>query len=208
MVITCHSEGSFPHQMNPSRSALTQEIKHLLEQVQAAQDSLANACTRTNSLIDQLQTIENKDIITENEYNGNGDGTFDNGEPQEKDVDLEELDHCQSPPASSLDHYVELPFMDPYDCFDETAPLESFPAPQRLTGAGALEGLFQSDPERLGAKAPGPDIEIEYLPDGGYRMRSLPGKRAPNRSSNCDGNGTMDSLTEADDQDPFDGLSS
>lgn len=151
--------------MNQPNSALIPEIKHLLTQLQAAQSSFTSLSAKVDSLVKQWQSPEDPEVrdVAENPL----EATTALEDPFEINPSLERVD----------DHYVELPFMDPYDCFDDSAPLDSFPEPPRIDNGGALEGLFQADPESEAPKPSNRDVEIEFLPDGGYRMRSHPGKR-------------------------------
>ena len=77
------------------------------------------------------------------------------------------------------DHYVESPFVDPFDCFDEAAPEDPFPF--KNLELAPLEGLFNSSPGfRRSTVARDeviePELEIEFTEEGGYRMRSRPRK--------------------------------
>lgn len=169
--------------MEPPRTTLTYELQQLMQELRVSQEALKAAQTRVVALFEQLSEDETDSVV---------DGPTESAQPEdafELNPDFDKLLRNEFETAARADHYVELPFVDPYDCFDEESPEFSFPFPETIRPAGALEGLFESDPSPATSPrdSKGPDVEIEYLPDGGYRMRSNPGKSRRNSADSLDG---------------------
>ena len=175
MVIMPHIP-SLPRAMNDFDPDLTHKINELLKQMQDAQVAFTEACAKATALIEDLQS----------QPPGGSETSGSLMRITDVEVGSEPL-----APSAADDHYIDLPFMDPYDCFEEAAPSSAFPVPDRLKGSGALEGLFESDPEPP-VETSGPDVEIEYLPNGGYRMTSIP--RAQKRGDASNANDQFDGL--------------
>ena len=91
---------------------------------------------------------------------------------------FEESQQTQRGPGR--DHYVEKPFLDPFDCFEEEEPalpfpedgLDSTPGNSASTPA-PLSGLFRQDPEVRRERNRGV-TEIQFGNDGAYHLRFLP----------------------------------
>ena len=171
--------------MNPSESSLVFELQQLIETMRSAQVAFSDAQARAIALIDQLSDGGDPE-------QGKADHHLDLEDPFDLNPDFEKLLQEEfSRAASKVDHYIEKPFLDPYDCFDDSPPEHGFPSPDQLSRQGALKGLFDSAPRvrRSGKESTGPDVEVEYLPNGGYRMRSRPKNKAysEGNSNNSDG---------------------
>ncbi|MGK0188127.1 MAG: hypothetical protein ACI9R3_003919 [Verrucomicrobiales bacterium] len=181
--------------MDPSRSTLAFELQQLLEDLQAFQDTLNQMQGRAAALFEQLSASDDELAGVKKWTVAEGEKSDD---PFDLNPDFDRLLEKEFAKEARTDHYVELPFVDPYDCFDDASPEFGFPYSDRTPTRGPLEGLFESDPEIASAPSGstelrGPDVEIEYLPNGGYRMRSQPSRHRTN---------------EAPSTDPLDGLSS
>jgi len=172
--------------MNSSRSSLLPQIQQLLEEMRASQAAFANSHAKANALFDQ--------ISLESETPEASEGAVEESQ-FELDLKFGRQPEQKLSAESRTDHYVEQPFLDPYDCFDDSAPEGSFPYPSRLRKTGALEGLFESNPRSVGSSDQGTDVEIEYLPDGGYRMRSMPAKKRHQHGSEGIASEALDGLT-------------
>ncbi|MCB1095189.1 MAG: hypothetical protein KDN22_06375 [Verrucomicrobiae bacterium] len=140
--------------------------------MQSAQMAFSEAQARASALINQLAEPDSSATASV--------ATQALGDPFDSNPDFEKLlEQGFARAALSVDHYVEKPFLDPYDCFEDSDPEHSFPFQERISRRGALEGLFESAPRiNKSNRADGPDIEIEYLPNGGYRMSSRPKNQA------------------------------
>ncbi|MDA0814626.1 MAG: hypothetical protein O3C21_19800 [Verrucomicrobia bacterium] len=154
-------------------SSLVFELQQLIEEMQSAQVVFSDAQARAKALIKQLS----RDGDSEG---AKADGSLDWEPPFDLDPDFEKLLQKEFSRAANVDHYIEKPFLDPYDCFDDSSPEHGFPFPNRLSRQGALQGLFESAPRvsGVGQESTRPDVEIEYLADGGYRMSSRPKNKA------------------------------
>ena len=144
--------------------------------MQSAQVVFSDAQARATALIEQLSRVGD----SEDSENAQASNSRDLEDPFDLNPDFEKLLQEEFSRAAKLDHYIEKPFLDPYDCFDDSSPEHGFPFPDRLSRQGALQGLFESAPRvsGVGQESTGPDVEIEYLPNGGYRMTSRPKNKA------------------------------
>lgn len=179
--------------MSRSESTIAEEIKLLLEEMQAAQMAFAAAYEKASGLVYGLPEDGRKgalmDLVMANEE------SFERRDGLERLVGCEGLD---STFGSVEDYYIELPFMDPYDCFEEPEPANAYPVvPQSDEVSAPLRGLFALDPEAVAGSGRTPDIEIEYLPGGGYRMSSIPrGQRREKGLGFVPGAGRLTALGE------------
>jgi hypothetical protein len=77
----------------------------------------------------------------------------------------------------TTDHYVESPFVDPFDCFDDAKPEVAFPFGEAESpDLAPLQGLFDAAPRSSRRSQTESEVEIEFPEEGGYRMRSRPRK--------------------------------
>ena len=172
-----------------SRDEFQQQLSRLEEEMRSTKASFDEAWNAASALL--------REFLSPRE--ATGDRRLSIEERDAFDTALGEAFRSEQPrPAPSLssialsaeiDHYIESPFIDPFDCFDEADPADSFPFED--TAPAPLQGLFESDPDisifpATDGSDESPEVEIEFPEEGGYRLRSRP-RKSPKDVDSQDG---------------------